>query len=797
MTGFDPSRDGQADKAIGRIWTSLLDAPERAALLFLAKLENLTKIQRLAVLWVAGGTTLVAITLVCVRLELNFATAAFALLILIVVLSLLDSLISSVLFSLLAVGFLNFVFVVPKYTLMVWEVHDVMALIAFFVTSLAITGLLRRVRNLADRQHEQIHLRAVIDTVPVIIWSTHNNGENSFHNQRLLSYTGFSPQDALVSGWKEMIHPDDLARHFQAWTTAVETGTSFEAESRLRRFDGEYHWFLARAEPLRDARGNIVKWYGTNVDIDDRKQAADALRRSETYLAEAQKLSHTGSFGWDISTGKIVWSNETFRIFEYQPTEQPSMELVLRRVHPDDVDYVRNVVDRAMRERQDIDFEHRLLMPDGSIKHLRIAARFTTGEVGSEQFIGAVMDITAQKHAVAELERSERRYRNMFNHMPIAMYQVDTSGIAETFATLRSEGVTDLIPYFDAHPDFLRFCMDSLVIEEINERAVEMLGGRDASDFIGRGIGYQLREANDAMRRSMASRFRGESRFEEETKVIASDGRVIDVLFCVARVPDLAINLGGLVDISERIRAQEMLNRVQADFAHAARVSVLGELTASIAHEVNQPLAAISANGGAGLRWLSRPDPDLAELRELTGSVVADARRAADIIARIRAMGTRQAPRQELLSLDEVIREAMLFLRHEAQSRAVIVSHHVSPTAAKVLADRTQLQQVIVNLAVNSMQAMEQAESQTRRIIIRTEAQGAATLRCTVEDSGPGIKSEHLGRLFDSFFTTKQSGMGIGLPICRSIIELHGGNIAAESGAEGGARFSFTLPVAS
>jgi signal transduction histidine kinase len=177
--------------------------------------------------------------------------------------------------------------------------------------------------------------------------------------------------------------------------------------------------------------------------------------------------------------------------------------------------------------------------------------------------------------------------------------------------------------------------------------------------------------------------------------------------------------------------------------------------------------------------------------------VVADARRASEIIGRIRAMATRRVPEQTLLSVDDVIREALLFLRHEAESRGVDVSHVSTLASQKVFADRTQLQQVIVNLAVNAMQAMSQAASTHRNIIIRTGAHDPATLRCSVEDSGPGIDPQHGTRLFDSFFTTKEGGMGMGLRICRSVIEAHGGRIAADSeSSRGGARFFFTLPLA-
>ena len=239
-----------------------------------------------------------------------------------------------------------------------------------------------------------------------------------------------------------------------------------------------------------------------------------------------------------------------------------------------------------------------------------------------------------------------------------------------------------------------------------------------------------------------------------------------------------------------------MLQRVQADFAHAARMSMLGELTASIAHEVNQPLAAIAINGEVALRLLNRSEPDLADVRELAKSVVADARRAADVIARVRTMATRQAPEQTLLSVDEVIGEALQFLRHEVQSHGLTVTHHSNPAAPKMLGDRTQLQQVFVNLMVNAIQAMAPMGATRRTLVIRTTLSDPSTLCCTLEDSGPGIKPEHLDHLFDSFFTTKDGGIGLGLPISRSIIEAHGGHIRADNkSVYGGARFSCTFPA--
>lgn len=225
--------------------------------------------------------------------------------------------------------------------------------------------------------------------------------------------------------------------------------------------------------------------------------------------------------------------------------------------------------------------------------------------------------------------------------------------------------------------------------------------------------------------------------------------------------------------------------------------AVRREISAAIAHEVTQPLAAIIASGEASLRWLSRPEPSVDEIRILTENMVSDARRACSIIDSIRSMANGRKLERTLLSLDEVIQEALLFLRHEIQSRGVTVLHFPAHIAPMVLGDRTQLQQVVVNLALNAMQAIGHAANANHKVVVRTAMQGTASLRCTVEDSGPGIDPQHLERIFESFFTTKNGGMGIGLAICRSVVEAHGGCIAADClSAHGGARFSFTIPFA-
>ena len=532
-----------------------------------------------------------------------------------------------------------------------------------------------------------------------------------------------------------------------------------------------------------------------------RAQGAQAhLSDLSTYLAEAQKLSNTGSFGWDASSQRMDWSDETFRIFDVDRNVEPSLEVVLQRTHPDDVSLVRESFARVAYSGDDIDFEHRLLLPGGTIKHVRVVARAMSGVGGTKTFVGALMDVTAQKLAYADLQRSEQHYRHLFNLVPIALFQLDASALRALFTDLRNSGVTDLERYFEEHPDFLDTCMSALIYHDANERAVRLFGGRDASDFIGRSVGRGWKARPETFQHAMVSRFRGETTFEEETRMNTLDGRTIDVLFTTARlgqITETTTSVIGVLDITERVRAREQLQRLQADVAHAARVSVLGELTASIAHEVNQPLAAISTTGSATLRWLARPNPDIDGIRLRIERMMEDARRAADIIARIRAMATNATPERQLVSIDDVINDVLLFLRQEIKSRSTIVTYKVENDTPPILGDRTQLQQLVVNLCINAIQATQHSEGALRKIAITTALSREGAVFCTIEDSGPGILPDHLGQIFDSFFTTKEGGMGMGLAICRSIATSHGGAITVDNSSRfGGARFVITLPAA-
>jgi PAS domain S-box-containing protein len=485
-------------------------------------------------------------------------------------------------------------------------------------------------------------LRAILNNAPVLAWSTFPDGWTDFLNERWLSIFNISWEEALGFGWAKLIHPDDTANMLKQWQTSVLNGVPFATEARFRCFDGKYRWFLNRADPLRDKTGKVIKWYGTNFDIEGLKQTETRLRRSEAYLTEAQRLSLTGSFGWIPSTGEIHWSEESFRIFQYDPSVKPTVKLALQRVHPDDHAFVREAIDEASRGETNFDLTHRLLMPDGSVKYVHVRSRAVRDADGNLEVVGAITDITAAKQAEEALRDNERR-----------------------------------------------------------------------------------------------------------------------------------------------------LLAAQAELSHINRVATLGELTASITHEVSQPLGAIAANAAAARRWFVR---DVEEARSAIERIEHEAFRAAAIISRMRELYKKADLKKTRLDINDVINDAMLLVRQEIISSHVSLELELASGLPTVLGDRVQLQQVIINLVVNGIQAMAHTVDTPRELVIRSKRDGIDEVVVAVQDLGSGIDPEIEDKLFSPFLTTKPNGMGMGLSICRSIIEAHGGRVWASHNSGPGTTFHFKLP---
>jgi C4-dicarboxylate-specific signal transduction histidine kinase len=418
--------------------------------------------------------------------------------------------------------------------------------------------------------------------------------------------------------------------------------------------------------------------------------------------------------------------------------------------------------------------------------------------VQSARLLVGIIDFTQAKKARLAQERSERRYNDFFHFLPVALCQIEGSGLVALMKEARAAGVVDLAAHLEEHPDLFHQATEGLRLVEVNARMVSLLGAGSAEALIGRAVTPYWTESPEALRASLSARYSGKQGFQAQIKIRADDGAVSDALFFAAFAPvtgDDGVSLIGMIDVTDRVKAQEALSKVQSEIAHAARVSVLGELTASIAHEVNQPLTAIQTNTEASLLWLGRTPPNLVEVRQLAERTATQVQRAAEILQRIRSMAMRRDPSPAWLDPSALIEEASLLLGHELQRHDVDIRLDLASDVPRVFGDRIQIQQVVVNLAVNAIQAMTDAHSPARTLTILARLEPSGEVSVVVEDTGPGISGDALPRLFEGFFTTKKSGMGIGLPICRSIIEAHGGRIRVTNRADRtGARVSFTLP---
>jgi PAS domain S-box-containing protein len=500
----------------------------------------------------------------------------------------------------------------------------------------------------------------------------------------------------------------------------------------------------------------------------ERKRAEEALRRSETYLAEAQGLSKTGSFGWRPSTGEIIWSEETFRIFQYDRTTTPTVELVLQRVHPEDAPLVKQTIERASKAGKNFEHKYRLLMPDGSVKHVHVVARALSDESGSVEFVGAVMDVTVAKQAEETLRESEA-------------YLAEAQRLSHTGSWASTPATGDIRYWSEECYRVLGF---------------DPHGGQPRFETF-----FQRIHPDDQRRLEQVERASGDKTgFEFDYRIVHPSGEIREIHTVGHPVfspsGDLVEYVGTVIDITERKRAdeeRERLRQVQSDLAHLSRVTTMGELTASLAHEIRQPISAAVTNAKTCLRWLGRDEPDVAEACEAASRIVKDVTRAADIIGRISSLFKKGALQRELVDVNELAREMIVLLRSEASRYSISIRTELAEGLPKVMADRVQLQQVFMNLMLNGIDAMK-GKTGGAELAIKSETDDGQLL-ISVSDTGVGLPPEQADQIFRAFFTTKDNGTGMGLPISRSIIESHGGRLWATGASGRGATFQFTLPA--
>jgi len=538
-------------------------------------------------------------------------------------------------------------------------------------------------------------------------------------------------------------------------------------EIRKVRKDGSVLWVRENAKAMLRADGEPLVLVACE-NITERKEAENALRQSEAYLAQAQELSHTGSFGWSAATGEITWSKETYRIFQFEEGTKPEIPRMLERIHPEDRPAVLRTTGRAARECKDYDHEYRLVMGDGSIKYVRAVARAARDASGQVEFVGSVSDITATKDAERRLRDSEQRFRDYAETASDWFWETGpdhrVTQISEHSDTITAPAGLIGLTRWDIAPDA------ALEPEKWQEHRAALDAHVPFRDLV-----YRSKDRNG---QPIYVRTSGKP-------IFGADGTFLGYR-------------GVCTDVTAAIRADQAeaaLRKAQAELAHVTRVTTLGELTASIAHEINQPLAAVIANADACLGWLQRSPPDITAARRSVEWIIEDGTRASDVIRRVRALAKRTEVEMAPLDLNGVVREAVALVQREMASHAVSIRMELSSALPKIVGDRIQLQQVLINLIMNGIEAMESVNDRPRELAIRSAACGDGTMLLSVSDCGVGICEQSIDRLFTPFFTTKSTGMGMGLSICRSIIEAHGGRLSAAPNQGRGATFQITLPL--
>ncbi|HEX4022231.1 MAG TPA: PAS domain-containing protein [Acidobacteriaceae bacterium] len=867
---------------------------------------------------------------------------------------------------------------------------------------------------------QNLFFRQIVDSSPALIHTARPDGYLDFFNQTWLDFAGEPLEKLLGWGWTSCIHPEDAEAFVRSMRESFAKGEPFQETARVRRADGVYRWMLHLKVPVFDRVGNLIKWNGSSIDIDDRKRAeeqliksaqelqkrefylADAqrlghignwvfdpmkgfeywsqelfrihdldpgngppnseqylaavhpqdrefmaslmkrmllddsgfdvtkrivrasgevryvrsvstavsdnvpsrrigvgidvtdhevltqeLRRREAYLSEAQSLSRTGSFGWTPNTGKIVSSEETYRIFEYDLAEKVTFDRIMERVHPDDRALVLEMAKRASSTGGAIDFTYRLLFADDRVKYLHVLAKPLRSAYGDLEFAGAVIDITETKRAEEILRKSERELRTLIDVMPAYVGTASPDGLCDFLSeswldylgftkeqglgwgwadTIHPDDVDRVVVNWQAglaagepveqelrcrradgtylwflNRDFPLRDDDGNIIKwygvltninalketehALQMREYELVGiietipsmlwsasptgdvthisqrvreysGMSFEDF--RNLGWKNiihpDDLEDTAKKFFWAIETGES-YSAVHRLRRADG---EYRWHHASGEPLRDPLGKIIhwyglsiDIDERKRAEDHLRDTRIKLAKASRLATVAELAGSIAHELNQPLMSILANAQAARKWLSAAPSNVMEVNSSIERIIRDARAADETMQHIRALFKQESFDKKAVNIPDMIYEVVRIVQEDPQKRGVPIECHFEESLPAVHVDQIQIQHVFINLIVNAIEALE--GQQVAPLVVLRAVTDSNGMLIQVIDNGPGV--EDPDRIFDSFMTTKEKGMGIGLAVSRTIVEAHGGQLWAENNKTGGAIFNVALPL--
>ncbi|TIM05607.1 MAG: PAS domain S-box protein [Mesorhizobium sp.] len=657
----------------------------------------------------------------------------------------------------------------------------------------------------ALRQSER-SFKLIIDTIPALAWSARPDGSAEFFSQHYLDYVGLSAEQAQGWGWTVAVYPDDLSGLTATWQSIMASGKQGEAEARLRRFDGEYRWLLFRTNPLRDASGKIVKWYGVNTDIDDRKRAETNVAREKhllemiasgsplhDVLSELCKMVEGAGPGCYCDVHPIDWSGSTIE-YSVAPSLPASYTdpIAGLSLSGDALPCAIAVRQKVQVVAEDMDTDPRWRDSFARIHVLEHGLRsvWSTPIYAKDGRVLGTLCLY-QRQPAGPSPQHQSLIAHATHLASIAIERARTEAALRRSETLLAEGQqlsstgsfswrvdTDEIAFSEELCRIFEFDPNGVVtLEQFRARVHpdDMPSLSAQLDRVRAGHGYPGYEIRLRMP-------------DDRVKYLRTFGRVVrhqdGRLECLAAVQD----------VTERRLADEALSKARSELAHVTRITSLGALTASIAHEVNQPLSGIITNAGTCLRMLAANPPNMDGARETARRTIRDGNRAADVITRLRALFSKRTPSIEPVDLNEAAREVINLLSSDLQRSRVVLRTAFADGLPLAGGDRVQLQQVIMNLLRNAADAMSGVDDRPRRLLMKTEADEDNHVRLTVQDAGVGLTSEAAERLFEAFYTTKNDGMGIGLSVSRSIIESHNGRLWAVSNDGPGATFSFSIP---
>jgi PAS domain S-box-containing protein len=636
-------------------------------------------------------------------------------------------------------------------------------------TSELIVANERLTKELAERRATEAALRAkelsfalTVDSIPGMVHTMTATGGVEFVNHQILDYFGKTLEE--LNDWHRLIHPDDRSRVVDGWIHSVETGEPYDMEHRVLVADGSYRWMHTRGLPLRDINGHIVRWYNLLTDVDERRRAEEALRESER---ESRLIVETipGFVAMMSASGEVDSVNRQLVEYCGQPLAAMREWGTNGTVHAEDLPNVAKVFGDAIRSGQPYDFEARIRRFDGVYRWFQVRGlplRDTNERI--IRWYVLLSDIDERKRAETELRGAYDSFADAQRLSKTGSFIADAVRDVHTWSD-ETYRIFELDPQTTITAQLVRNSVHPDDLPTFDSAMARGMTGVDVT------FAFRIVTARGAVKH-----LRGVAHVREF-------------------VDSRPMFIGALQDVTESMVAEEALSKARSELAHVARITTLSALTASIAHEVNQPISGIITNAGTCLRMLAGDRPDIEGARETARRTIRDANRASDVITRLRALFTRKEFTLEPLDLNEAMREVIALSWSDLQRNRVVLQSDLADDLPIVTGDRIQLQQVALNLIRNALDAMVDVHDRPRQLLVRTAQEHDDRVRVTVRDVGIGLPQE-MNSLFDAFHTTKTGGMGIGLFVSRSIVERHQGRLWAQPNDGPGATFSFSIPLA-